>query len=328
MKTEVANTMDIDTTLYLIYDGECSLSRRHAKTLQLKDTAGKLEAINARSHHPLIAEALSKGHDLNDGIIVKYQHVYYTSTSAAHLLARLSLSTYLYKNKTIATLAYPVARTIRAVLLSLRGVNKISTQCNTPLFAAAFGENWDTMPTLFKIRYGNYAFKSQTITVKGQVTIRFSTFFSYLTPLLRITGALVPYRGHQVPVTVDFKSTNESNDVRMNRTFYYPNKKPYLFNSRFLVTPKGTVIEFMRFGLGVKMHYRYRDNNVVIRHRGYIWRILGLDIPMPLKYLLGEAHACETIVSEKIFSILFRIKHPFLGDIFEYEGHCKLEGLL
>ena len=63
--------------LYLIYDGDGILCSNTAKAMQIKQSVGQLEIINARMSHPLVTEALNKGYDLNEGILVKYNNTYY-----------------------------------------------------------------------------------------------------------------------------------------------------------------------------------------------------------------------------------------------------------
>ena len=151
-----------------------------------------------------------------------------------------------------------------------------------------------------------------------------SRFFSYLAPLLRLTGAHIPYQGEHIPVTIAFESTSDSAIVQMNRTFHYPQKKPYPFNARLLITPQGDVIELMHFGIAVKMRYSYANNTVYLTHGGYIWRIFGKNIPIPLTILFGKISAQEEALSPQSFSTFVNITHPIFGKIFEYTGTFTL----
>lgn len=318
--------------IYLIYDDDCLLCRQSAKALRLKKAVGQLATINARSHHPLVKEAIQKGYDLNEGIIVKYNDQFYYGTDAIHVLALLStpvgifnrLNSLIFRHTLSAKLLYPFFKTIRKLLLIIRKTPKIHMPSEKPIFSAVFGKDWEIMPDIFKSRYGNYAFKDQNIMVKGKMNIHVSKFFSFLTPYLQLPGALVPYKGKQIPVTVEFQSKENSSLVYMNRVFYYPRKKPYSFNSTLLVTKKGDVIEMMRFGVGIRMHYNFTDNKVELKHGGYIWRIFDYNIPIPLTIILGRVYAHEIVLTPQSFSMLVNITHPILGRIFEYDGIFEL----
>jgi len=203
-------------------------------------------------------------------------------------------------------------------------ISNIPEQSSKPIFAAVFGKQWDNMPEVFKSRYGNFAFKQQTIKVTGEMNIHVSRFFSFLSPFLRLAGTPVPYQGEKIPVTVEFTSNADSAIVNMNRTFYYPGQKNYTFNSRILVTSKGDVIDLMRFGIGVRIYYSYADNKVELTHGGYIWRIFGFNIPIPLTIILGKVSGHEAAVSSNSFSMLVKFSHPLLGKIFEYNGVFEL----
>jgi predicted DCC family thiol-disulfide oxidoreductase YuxK len=321
-----------DNEIYLIYDDDCLLCRQSAKALRLKKAVGQLATINARTDHPLVKEVMKKGYDLNEGIIIKYNDRFYYGTDAIHMLALLSspvgifnrLNAFLFKHKLSAKLLYPFFKIIRRLLLIIRRTPKIHMQSEKPIFAAAFGKDWESMPDIFKTRYGNFAFKDQNIIVKGKMNIYVSKYFSFLTPYLQLTGALVPYEGKQIPVTVEFKSKKNSSMVYMNRTFYYPGKQPYSFNSKLLVTKKGDVIEVMRFGIGIRMYYSFADGKVELKYGGYVWKLFRLNLPIPLTLILGKVTAQETMITPEGFSMFIRIDHPILGKIFEYDGIFEL----
>ena len=127
-------TDDLDAkTLYLIYDDECPLCRHSAQALKIKQAVGNLVLINARQTHPLVDRAWSHGFDLDQGIVVIYSDQYYYGADAVHFLAMLdSPSNYLnaivasiFQVKLIAKLLYPGVKSIRRLLLKLRGVGAI-----------------------------------------------------------------------------------------------------------------------------------------------------------------------------------------------------------
>ncbi len=326
MKTKANNI------IYLIYDDECLLCRHTAKALRIKKAVGKLVTIDARTDHPLVTEVNKKGFDLNKGIIVKYNNDIYFGTEALHLLAMLSspvglfnrMNAFIFKYKFLVRLCYPFFKMLRNILLFLRRTPPIYQQTEKPIFAYVFANNWQSMPEIFKIRYGNFAFRQQSIKVKGKLNIFMSRYYSCLKPFLRLTGALVPCQGQNIPVTVEFNTKLDSATIFMNRTFNFQNQKPYSFNSRLLVMKTGEVIELMRFGLGVSFNYCYENNKILLIQRRYIWRICGFNLRLPLTFLLGKVTAHEMMISNTSFAMLVTITHPLFGKLFEYDGEFEL----
>ncbi len=190
---------------------------------------------------------------------------------------------------------------------------------NQPIFKHVFGSTWEAMPPILKSRYGNRAFCDDFVKVQGLLTIVFSKYITIMSPILRLFGALVPYQGRDIPVTVEFQSKKYSNNISMNRTFDYPNKKPYHFNSTLEIS-KNEVIEFVRFGLGIRQQVTYENNKVILKSLGYVWRIGNMTIPLPLGLFMGDIYSEEEAVSANSFKTVLRITHPILGKIFEYQG--------
>jgi predicted DCC family thiol-disulfide oxidoreductase YuxK len=76
-----------DDKIYVIYDGECLICSHFAQTLKIRKIVGELKLINARTKHPLVQEAVKKGYDLNEGMVVKFQDKFYYGADAVHVLA-------------------------------------------------------------------------------------------------------------------------------------------------------------------------------------------------------------------------------------------------
>jgi len=59
---------------------------------------------------------------------------------------------------------------------------------------------------------------------------------------------------------------------------------------------------------------------------GYVWRIAGLRIPLPLCLFLGTAYVEErpTRPMPTRFTIKMLLRHRWLGDVFRYSGRFHL----
>ena len=75
-----------------------------------------------------------------------------------------------------------------------------------PTFKAILGGQWATMPAVFHRRYANRPFSNDEVVVEGLLNVHASKWMKFLSPMLRVCGALIPYPGQDIPVTVKFNS--------------------------------------------------------------------------------------------------------------------------
>lgn len=192
----------------------------------------------------------------------------------------------------------------------------MSDQTFKPLFAAA----WETLPPVFQKRYSNRPFSNDICTVEGKMDISFSKVMACLMPLFKLMHVLVPYQGTNIPVKVDFRSQPDSNAVYLDRLFYFPEKKPYTFNSCMQIMNGDEVIERMAFGMGWKTHYFYDGKKVVMQHKNYILTFLGYNIPIPLEIFVGKGHAEEVMIDDNTYRVTMTMTHPLFGIMYSYTG--------
>jgi hypothetical protein len=138
--------------------------------------------------------------------------------------------------------------------------------------------------------------------------------------MARLTGMLLAYSGNDIPVTVILRSGKESGAFHFDRTFHFPDRGNVTFRSRMETIKGHELVEIMRFGLGWKLAYAWDGRKVILRHRGYLWRIFGLTIPVPLELIIGKGYAEETPISDDAFSMWTHVDHPLFGKTFGYAG--------
>lgn len=189
------------------------------------------------------------------------------------------------------------------------------------IFKSVFGSTWDKLPPVFQKRYMNRPYSNDITTVEGKMDISFSKVMSCLMPFFRLFHVLVPYKGNGIPVKVDFRSEAHSDAVYLDRKFYFPDKQPYEFNSCMRAIKENDVVERMSFGVSWRTNYFYDGNKVVMQHRRYVWRIFGLNIPLPLEILLGKGHAEEEVVDDNTYRVTMRMTHPLFGAMYSYSGN-------
>lgn len=196
---------------------------------------------------------------------------------------------------------------------------------NSPIFQSIFGEQWNALPPVMHKHYANRPLTGDVVTVEGIMKVEMSLFARFISPLMRMSGALVPYAGENIPVTVHFRSEPDSNAYGFDRIFHFPGQAPYAFRSRMLPAGGNEVVEFMPIGIGWNASYRYDGKKVLIEHRGYKMRLFGKLLCLPLELLLGRGYAEEEAIDAECFRMYMDIQHPFFGKIYAYSGEFTVK---
>lgn len=189
-----------------------------------------------------------------------------------------------------------------------------------PIFKSIFGNAWEALPPAIHKHYANRPYSEDVIIAKGHLDITLSPMARLLSPLFRFFGTLVPYSGENIPVTVYFRSNKHSSAFHFDRHFFFPGKEPCYFRSRMEQIQGNNIVEFMRFGLGWRMHTLWDGKKVILQHQSYVLKFLGALIPLPLSFLVGKGYAEEEAVSDNAFRMQMQLTHPVFGTIFAYKG--------
>lgn len=324
-------TSDIDkNTLYLIYDGERPLCRNSAHALNIKKAAGNITLINGRESHPLLRAAYARGFDPDLGIVVIYNEQYYFGSDAVHFLAILN-SPLGFLNKVAATLLrirlsakilYPIVKSIRRLLLAIKGVGSINPNEGQPLFAQVLGDHWQTLSLVMKKRFNNHSYSSDTVLVNGSMTIKSSPWMRIIKPLLKLSGALIQQEGENIPVIIKFRSEPYSAKYWFDREFNFT--PPVHFKSYMMHIKDNIMVEYMRFNTGWRTKFSVNGDSVVMSHYGYVFRFFNLLIPIPISLLLGKCNVVGRPLSDNFFSMEMSLNHFLFGKIYEYQGIFKV----
>jgi len=192
---------------------------------------------------------------------------------------------------------------------------------NKPVFQAVFGDQWEDLPVVMKKHYAPRAGSRDMVRVSGHLDVKVAWFMRVAA---RLTGMLVPYSGNKVPVTVTFTSP-DNHSFHLDRVFRFAGRKPLRFRSRMEHIGGNELIEFMRFGIGWKLACHWDGAKVILDHRGYVWRLFGVTIPVPLAWVIGKGYAEEVPLSDECFSMWTHSHHPLFGQVFGYAGSFRIE---
>lgn len=119
--------------LTIIYDGECPFCGSYLRMARLRQAAGRVELVDARSADPRVAEALEAGFDLDDGMVVLWRGERYYGADAVHVIAMLSddgglgnrVQRRLFRSPRLAGALYPWLVRGRRLWLHLSGRSPI-----------------------------------------------------------------------------------------------------------------------------------------------------------------------------------------------------------
>jgi len=323
--------------IWFIYDGECPLCSNAALALRIKQEYGVLQLVNARTEtqHHIIKKINSLNYDLDEGMVIYDGEQFYHGKAALRFMAKYSKpqgifnlsNKLLYWSDTIASIIYPWLRGVRNLLIRRRNVGRIDNLelKTTPTFQSIFGDDWDNLPIVMRKHYKNRPYTNDITTVTGTLDVMCAGPIKLFAPLFWLLGGIPPHNEKNVPVTVHFQSDKNTKAFHFNREFNFATRAPYRFQSRMLQTKDNEVIELMRFGLGWKMNYHWQDQQVQLRHKGYVFHLFGHFIPLPLTFLLGEGNADEVAIDDNTFAMNVTITHPWWGIIYQYKGQFEVQ---
>jgi hypothetical protein len=190
----------------------------------------------------------------------------------------------------------------------------------TPIFADIFAEQWESLPPALKAHYANRPFSHDRVVVSGYLTIRMRSLLKLASPLLNALNMLTPWAGDDVPCTVTFLSEPDSRAFIFQRRFDFPGRAPYLFRSKMIPQGPHKVIEYMAGGIGWRCGYVYENDRVLLQHRGYVWRIFGIKLPLSWlgEFLLGRGDAFEEATGNNSFRMQMTLSGGLFGRLTAY----------
>jgi hypothetical protein len=198
-------------------------------------------------------------------------------------------------------------------------MNRQSVQLHAPI-RQALGSDW---PSLGEVIRRHYDLPPQTETrleVEGIMEVTVSPVGRLFVTAGRLLDALVPFRGRDIPVTVRNWSQSDSNAMFWHRTFRYPKRQPIVFRSRMEHAGGEEIVEYVKYGLGIRMRLSAEGDTLRYDSRGYQWKLGPLTLRIPDWLLLGKAVIREIPESAEAFRVEFSIDHPIWGRTFGYAG--------
>ena len=197
---------------------------------------------------------------------------------------------------------------------------------HVPIFETVLGGDWTKLGAVVRRHYSLRPFSRDAVTVRGSMEeVWHSAFAKLLLPMARLAGALVPYRGRDVPVEVHYAAREGDATLHWDRVFHFAGKPPFHFRSHMELAEGNEVIEFVRLGIGMRLAVTAEAGALVFCGTGYIWRLVGRDWPLPLGLVLGRAYVEERPAGEDRFTMRMNLVHPLFGELFRYRGRFAVD---
>lgn len=195
-----------------------------------------------------------------------------------------------------------------------------------PVIRSALGPAWDTLHPAVRRHYDISEAGTARLQLKGiMYEVDHATWIRPIIWIAGLFGALVPYRGKNLPVEVVNSALPGSGTLHWQRCFHFPKKKPFHFISRMESLKGNEIVEYVRFNLGIRMAISVRDGSLCYESRGYLWRPGWITLRIPDWLLLGSATIVERGIDDKTIELEFNIHHPLFGRTFTYSGNFELE---
>ncbi len=195
-----------------------------------------------------------------------------------------------------------------------------------PVIRNALGPAWERLHPAVRRHYDISADGTPRLKLNGiMVEVDHTASIKPLMWIAHAFGALVPFRGRNLPVEVINSARPGSGTLYWQRRFHFPGKAPVHFVSRMEILKGNEIVEYVRFNLGIRMAMSERGGSLCYVSRGYLWRLGRLTLRLPDWLLLGKATIVERGIDEKTIELEFNIHHPLFGRTFTYSGSFELE---
>lgn len=191
------------------------------------------------------------------------------------------------------------------------------------LFKKILGPEWLKLHPDIQRRFDKNPTPGVPLRYAGTVSELKSSFVGKLLGFFTlpiIKGALIPFDDADFPLDIEVYCKHGSDAIFKQRIYRLNRRKPIQFTSYMRESAKGEVLEYVGFGLGMKLVLSVREGNLHFRSEGYFWDLFGLRIPLPGLLTPGEIDLIHINEGENRFRIRIEIKHSLFGMMFTQVG--------
>jgi len=84
------------------------------------------------------------------------------------------------------------------------------------------------------------------------------------------------------------------------------------------------MVEITATGFGWHCRYIWWDDMVTLLHKGYVFKLFGWFVPLPLTWLIGKGYAEEIAIDDDTFEMNMEISHPPGNIMLGYKGRFRV----
>ena len=181
------------------------------------------------------------------------------------------------------------------------------------LMQEVLGEHWQKLPKPLKAHY-----QAQDNCDVGSLSIDYPGFMQPVYFLLGLFGILIARRRGTTPTTVH-KQIRNRKQIWSRQVYLSPDKE-VKFNSVWVHAGAGRIIEYVNPMFGLCMSVYVMDGRLHYQGKYYVLNLGFVRLPIPEWLLLGHATIVESAVNNELFSMDFRLIHPWIGQVYRYSG--------
>jgi len=195
---------------------------------------------------------------------------------------------------------------------------------NNSVMQQALGKQWDELAPIIRKMYDLPVKTTTKLDVEGTMSVDYPWAIYPMVMAGKIFGAMIEKRGTGIKGSVYRSSRIDSNALFWHRILIYPDGKQCSFKSRMEFDGEGQLIEYVRFGLGLRLTLTVKEGCLIYQSRGYTWRPFRRWLTIPDWMLYGKALITETPISENQIKLDFTMQHPLYGKTYQYKGIFQL----
>jgi hypothetical protein len=147
---------------------------------------------------------------------------------------------------------------------------------------------------------------------------RMGWLFAHLTRI--IGNPLTPYAGADIPVEVRLFKKEKRNGVYWQRSYHYPNHKPFVVTSIKKESRKGEMMECVGGGFGMLLKVYAQDMQLHFESYRYFCQFGFIRIPLPHWLTPGKTHVTHKDLNGGNFQFTITMDHDHLGRTFFQDG--------
>jgi len=189
------------------------------------------------------------------------------------------------------------------------------------------GNDWDKLNPNVQQRFSSDPAEDQTIHYQGKIDTQRSCAGWLFAHLTRIVGnPLTPYKGKAVPLDVRLFREANTQGVYWERTYHFPNKRPYVVTSIKKTGRHGEMLECVGGGFGMVLDVYTENQQLHFRSTRYFWQCGSLRVLLPHLITPGQTDVVHADLGDGNFRFTISMTHPLLGRTFFQDGIFSKSG--